>query len=54
MPEVSSREKVKSLSVDTCTHVLNKAENDKIPSQEAAMLLAEKRIAEVGNTKLSR
>ncbi len=38
---------------DTCTDILNKAEADKIPSQEAAMLLAEKRIADVGNIKLS-
>lgn len=38
---------------DTCTNILNKAEADKIPSQEAAMLLAEKRIRDVGNIKLS-
>ena len=39
---------------DTCTNILNKAEDENIPSQEAAMLLAEKRIADVGNIKLSR
>lgn len=38
---------------DTCTNILNKAENETIPSQEAAMLLAEKRMADVGNIKLS-
>jgi leucine dehydrogenase len=38
---------------DTCTNILNKAEDDNIPSQEAAMLLAEKRIADVGKIKLS-
>jgi len=38
---------------DTCTNILNKAEDENIPSQEAAMLLAEKRIADVGNIKLS-
>ena len=38
---------------DTCTNILNKAADENIPSQEAAMLLAEKRIADVGNIKLS-
>ena len=38
---------------DTCTNILNKAEDDKIPTQEAAMLLAEKRIEDVGRIKLS-
>jgi leucine dehydrogenase len=38
---------------DTCTSILNKAENDKITAQKAAMLLAEKRIEEVGRVKLS-
>ncbi|MGW8122326.1 Glu/Leu/Phe/Val dehydrogenase dimerization domain-containing protein [Roseivirga echinicomitans] len=38
---------------DTCTDILNKAEKEGIPSQKAAMLLAEKRIADVGRVKLS-
>jgi leucine dehydrogenase len=38
---------------DTCTSILNKAETDNITPQEAAMLLAEKRIEEVGRVKLS-
>lgn len=38
---------------DTCTNILDKAEADKISSQKAAMLLAEKRIEDVGNIKLS-
>ena len=38
---------------DTCTNILNKSEADKIPSQQSAMLLAEKRIADVGRVKLS-
>jgi leucine dehydrogenase len=38
---------------DTTTSILNKAEADGIPAQEAAMLLAEKRIEQVGRVKLS-
>ena len=38
---------------DTCTNILNKSSEENIPSQESAMLLAEKRIADVGKVKLS-
>tara|TARA_R110000796_G_scaffold252557_1_gene387766 strand:+ start:172733 stop:173836 length:1104 start_codon:yes stop_codon:yes gene_type:complete len=38
---------------DTCTNILAKADQDGIPSQKAAMLLAEKRIEDVGRVKLS-
>ena len=38
---------------DNCLNVVNKAENEKISPQEAAIELAEKRIREVGNVKLS-
>lgn len=38
---------------DTCTDILAKAEKDGISSQKAAMLLAEKRIEDVGRVKLS-
>lgn len=38
---------------DTCTNILDKAQNEGIPSQKAAMLLAEKRIEDVGRVKLS-
>ena len=38
---------------DTCTNILNKAADEGIPSQEAAMLLAEQRINDIGKIKLS-
>ena len=39
---------------DTCLDILNKAENEGISSQEAAIELAEKRIADIGRIKLTR
>jgi leucine dehydrogenase len=39
---------------DTCLTILNLAEKEKITSQEAAIHLAEKRIAEIGKVKISR
>ncbi len=39
---------------DTCLAILNEAENEKISTQEAAIKLAEKRIADIGKVKLSR
>lgn len=39
---------------DTCLHILNFAEKEKITSQEAAIQLAEKRIAEVGQVRIPR
>ncbi|RAW03054.1 Glu/Leu/Phe/Val dehydrogenase dimerization domain-containing protein [Pseudochryseolinea flava] len=38
----------------TCLNILNLAEADKISSQEAAIRLAEKRIADVGRIRMSR
>lgn len=38
----------------TCLDILNKAEAEKISSQEAAIKLAEQRIEEIGKVKLSR
>lgn len=38
---------------DTCIDILNKSETEKIPSQEAAIKLAEKRIADVGKVKMA-
>ncbi|NJN43169.1 MAG: Glu/Leu/Phe/Val dehydrogenase [Flammeovirgaceae bacterium] len=38
----------------TCLNILNLAENEKISSQEAAIQLAEKRIAEVGRVRIPR
>jgi leucine dehydrogenase len=38
----------------TCLNILNHAENEKISTQEAAIKLAEKRIAEIGRIKMSR
>jgi leucine dehydrogenase len=38
----------------TCLNILNFAEEQKISSQEAAIKLAEKRIAEIGRIKMSR
>lgn len=38
---------------DTCTSILTKSDEDGIPTQEAAMKLAEKRISDVGRVKLS-
>lgn len=38
---------------DTCFNILNKSEKEKIPSQEAAIKLAQKRINDLGNVKLS-
>lgn len=39
---------------ETCTHILNLAEREKITSQEAAIKLAEKRIEEVGRVRVPR
>jgi leucine dehydrogenase len=39
---------------DTCLTILNLAEKEKITSQEAAIHLAEKRIAEIAKVKISR
>ena len=39
---------------DTCITILNVAEHDKISSQEAAIQLAEKRIAEIARVRTSR
>lgn len=39
---------------DTCLNILNVAENDGISTQEAAIQLAEKRIADIGRIKLPR
>ncbi|HCM75477.1 MAG TPA: leucine dehydrogenase [Cytophagales bacterium] len=39
---------------DTCLNILNLAEKEKITSQEAAIHLAEKRIAEVGKVRIPR
>ncbi|MBL3654578.1 Glu/Leu/Phe/Val dehydrogenase [Fulvivirga sediminis] len=39
---------------DTCLNILIEAENEGIPSQEAAIRAAEKRIADIGKVKLSR
>ncbi|CAN5141579.1 Glu/Leu/Phe/Val dehydrogenase [soil metagenome] len=38
---------------DTCLNILNKSEKEKIPTQEAAIMLAQKRINELGKVKLS-
>ena len=38
----------------TCLNILNLAETEKISSQEAAIRLAEKRIADVGRIRMSR
>jgi leucine dehydrogenase len=38
----------------TCTTILNLAENEKISSQEAAIKLSEKRIADIGRVRQSR
>ncbi|MDH5366115.1 MAG: leucine dehydrogenase [Cyclobacteriaceae bacterium] len=38
---------------DTCLNILNVAENDKIPAQEAAIQLAQERIDAMGKVKLS-
>lgn len=38
----------------TCLNILNLAENEKISSQEAAIKLSEKRIAEIGRVRMSR
>jgi leucine dehydrogenase len=38
----------------TCTNILNLAENEKISSQEAAIQLSEKRIADIGRVRMSR
>ena len=38
---------------DNCRNIVDKAENEKISPQEAAISLAEKRISEVGKVKLS-
>jgi leucine dehydrogenase len=39
---------------DTCLNILTLAENEKISSQEAAIKLSEKRIAEIGRVRMSR
>ena len=39
---------------DTCLHILNFAEREKITSQEAAIQLAEKRMLEVGRVRIPR
>lgn len=39
---------------DTCLGILNLAENEKISSQEAAIKLSEKRIAEIGRVRTTR
>lgn len=39
---------------DTCLNILNLSENENIPSQEAAIRLAEKRIEDIGKVKLPR
>lgn len=39
---------------DTCLSILNLADNEKISTQEAAIQLAEKRIADVGRVRLTR
>jgi leucine dehydrogenase len=39
---------------DTCLNILNLAEQEKITSQEAAIKLSEKRIADIGRVKMSR
>ncbi|HYG02402.1 MAG TPA: Glu/Leu/Phe/Val dehydrogenase dimerization domain-containing protein [Chryseosolibacter sp.] len=39
---------------DTCLNILNLAEKEKISSQEAAIKLCEKRIAEIGRVRMSR
>ena len=39
---------------DTCLHILNLSEAEKISSQEAAIRLAEKRIADIGHLRMSR
>lgn len=39
---------------DTCLNILNLAEKEKITSQEAAIRLCEKRIAEIGHVRMSR
>jgi leucine dehydrogenase len=38
----------------TCLNILNLAENEKISSQEAAIKLSEKRIADIGRVRMSR
>jgi len=38
---------------DTCTNILNKSAVENIPSQQSAILLAEKRIADIGKVKVS-
>ncbi len=38
----------------TCLHILNLAERERIATQEAAIKLSEKRIAEIGHLKMSR
>lgn len=38
----------------TCTNILNLAEKEKISSQEAAIQLSEKRIADIGRVRMSR
>ena len=38
---------------DTCTDILNKSSDEGIPSQQAAILLAEKRITDIGKVKVS-
>jgi Glutamate dehydrogenase/leucine dehydrogenase len=39
---------------DTCLNILNLASEEKVSSQEAAIKLAEKRIAEVGRVRIPR
>lgn len=39
---------------DTCLNILNLSEKEKISSQEAAIKLSEKRIADIGRIKMSR
>jgi leucine dehydrogenase len=38
----------------TCLNILNLAEREKISSQEAAIKLSEKRIADIGRVRMTR
>ena len=42
-----------SYHADTCLNILNVAETEKIPAQEAAIKMAENRIDAMGKVKLS-
>ena len=39
---------------DTCLHILNLAEGEKLSTQQAAIKLAEKRMADVGRLRMMR